>query len=137
MGFSLTANLFLEEFACPCCSKVSADYRLVMGLQELRAAVNKSIIIVSAFRCENQNITVGGTKNSVHMIGLAADIIVPEVAPIELLRLAEGSRWFNGFGLANRTIHVDARSYREYWYYNKGVSVPCTRDRLFRIADES
>ena len=130
---NLTVNFTLAEFACPCCSQVSADFRLVSGLQALRESIQKPIVISSAFRCVKHNIEVGGAENSNHKIGTAADIIVPGMKPLDLLLAAESVRWLQGFGYGERFLHVDVRSYREYWYYNRGVAIPCTRERLIRF----
>lgn len=134
---NLTPNLTLAEFACPCCSQVSADYRLVSGLQELREKIQKTIIIASAFRCAKHNQEIGGDACSNHLIGTAADIIVPGWSLSDLLEAAERIQWFNGLGLSERYVHVDVRSRREYFYYNRGVAIPCTRDRLMHIAIET
>jgi zinc D-Ala-D-Ala carboxypeptidase len=51
---------------------------LAQSLQEVRAALgNKVIIVTSAYRSPQVNSKVGGSKNSDHTRGLAADIIVP------------------------------------------------------------
>ena len=133
MGTRLTSNFNLEEFSCPCCSRVSADFRLVTGLQELREILNKPILVNSAFRCDNHNRSVGGAVNSNHMTGTAADIIVPGIEPLDLLVIAESTVWLNGFGVAERYLHVDVRRFREYWYYNGNVVIPCTRERIFQV----
>ena len=134
----LTSNFLLSEFACPCCSRVSADFRLVSGLQGLRDAIQRPLVINSAFRCEKHNLEVGGAANSQHKIGTAADIHVPGMKTLDLLLAAESVRWLQGFGYGEKYLHVDVRTFREYWYYNRGVAIPCTRERLIRfIAGES
>lgn len=45
-------------------------------LDEIRAQFGKPIIITSGYRCPQLNTAVGGVKNSQHMKGQAADIIV-------------------------------------------------------------
>lgn len=50
---------------------------LVGGLlQPLRDAWGKAIIVSSGYRCEVLNKVVGGAKNSSHLTGYAADILV-------------------------------------------------------------
>lgn len=80
---------------------------------------------------------MGGDACSTHLIGTAVDIIVPGWSLLELLEAAEGIRWFNGLGLADRYLHVDVRSHREYFYYNRGVTIPCTRERLMKLANQT
>lgn len=43
-------------------------------LQPLRDAVGLPIIITSGYRCRMTNIISGGAQNSLHLLGLAADI---------------------------------------------------------------
>lgn len=47
-------------------------------LQPIRNHFKCSVIVTSGFRCAMLNKLVGGTLNSQHCIGMAADIIVPE-----------------------------------------------------------
>lgn len=43
-------------------------------LDPLREAYGKPIIVTSGYRCEELNRLIGGSKNSQHRIGMAADI---------------------------------------------------------------
>lgn len=43
-------------------------------LQPLRDAVGQPITITSGYRCRRTNILCGGAQNSLHLLGLAADI---------------------------------------------------------------
>lgn len=67
---------------------------LAQSLQEVRAALgNKAIIVTSAYRSPEVNAKVGGSKNSDHLRGLAADFIVPSYGtPDDVVRaiLASG-----------------------------------------------
>ena len=51
--------------------------RLANFLEEVRKVLGKPITINSAYRGPEVNAAVGGTKNSQHMLGCAADIKVP------------------------------------------------------------
>ena len=51
---------------------------LALALQEVRALLgNKAILVSSAYRAPEVNAKVGGSKNSDHCKGLAADFISP------------------------------------------------------------
>ena len=45
-------------------------------LDPIREAWGEPIVVSSGYRCKELNALVGGTKNSHHMLGCAADIIV-------------------------------------------------------------
>lgn len=47
-------------------------------LQPLRNALGCPIVITSGFRCAFLNKKVGGQSNSQHLIGQAADLVVPQ-----------------------------------------------------------
>ena len=56
--------------------------------EKLRKHYQKRLIIIvsSGFRCELLNVMIGGSKNSAHQKGLAADITCPGLTPLELSR---------------------------------------------------
>ncbi len=51
--------------------------RLAELLEQVRELLGHSVHITSGYRCYALNVAVGGSKNSQHMEGLAADIICP------------------------------------------------------------
>lgn len=53
-------------------------------LEPLRLSVGRPIIVSSGFRSAAVNALVGGSKTSDHMAGLAADITIPGMDPIEV-----------------------------------------------------
>lgn len=55
-------------------------------LEKLRTKIGKSIKITSGYRSPVLNAMVGGEKNSVHMQGLAADIRVDSMTPMDLAK---------------------------------------------------
>ncbi len=65
--------------------------RTAETLEKVRALVNKPIIVSSGYRAPAVNAAVGGSKTSVHMKGLAADINVPGMKPDDLARLIAAS----------------------------------------------
>jgi zinc D-Ala-D-Ala carboxypeptidase len=53
---------------------------LAQGLERVRAAFGgKPIHVNSGYRCAALNAAIGGAGNSLHMQGLAADIVCPQV----------------------------------------------------------
>ncbi len=56
--------------------------RLAEGLELVRAALgNNAVHVTSGYRSPRLNQMVGGTKHSMHMQGLAADILCPVFGP--------------------------------------------------------
>lgn len=66
------------ELACPCCGLSRVSPRLLVALEDLRARLgHRPIIVTSGFRCPAHNRAVGGSPGSRHLVGQAADVIVP------------------------------------------------------------
>lgn len=57
-------------------------------LEPLRASLGAPLVITSGYRNERLNALVGGSWNSRHILGRAADIVVPGYKPIEVCRRA-------------------------------------------------
>jgi hypothetical protein len=67
--------------------------RLVRNvLDPLRELIQQPIIVTSAFRSRNVNSLIGGARNSQHVLGQAADIIVPSMSPTVVVALIANSR---------------------------------------------
>lgn len=117
----LSDNFKVSEFACKgkdCCSSVKIDSDLVTYLQKIRNHFGKSITITSAYRCSKHNKAVGGSSNSNHTKGKAADIIIKGVKPSEVAKYAE-SIGIKGIGLYDTFVHIDTRTKKFYWYSAK------------------
>ena len=116
---NLTLNFSLFEFCCPCCGDVFLDTRLVWSLQRLRDLAGKPIRVTSGFRCRNRNHAVGGTTQSLHCLGRAADIVISGMSVQEMARLAEQVPAFRAGGIGiypkEGFIHVDVREKRARW----------------------
>lgn len=97
----------------------------------MRDVIGAAITITSGYRCASHNKDVGGAANSQHLRGIAADIVVNGMAPIDVLRSAETIPDFNGFGLGGSFVHVDVRrGARTYWKYIDGKAMTCSREQL-------
>lgn len=71
----LTENFSLHEFECQHCGEVvGPTARLLWVLQNVRTARGVPLRIVSGFRCSAHNRVVGGSPNSQHLGGRAADV---------------------------------------------------------------
>lgn len=121
----LAPNFKSTEFDCNgkgCCAETPIHDNLIMVLQEVRDHFGKSAKINSGYRCPVKNGSVpGASKNSQHMKGLAADIVVNKgkVHPMQVARYLE--KVFNEKGIKGRIgcytyddkgsgfVHVDVR----------------------------
>ena len=92
---------------------------LIDALQKLRDLIGEAIFVSSGYRCPKWNKAVGGSKGSMHMKGLAADIWCENLTPEELKKFAEEIPEFanGGIGIYDWGIHVDVRGRRARWDY--------------------
>lgn len=92
------------------------DAKLIELLEDVRGHFNKSVAITSAFRCYRHNVAVGGTQQSQHLEGRAADIIVRSHPSEEVFAyLTEKFPDDFGFGSYATFTHVDSRSKKARW----------------------
>ena len=114
-NIKISKNFTLREFECKDGSHlVKVDHNLVNKLQQLRDIIKKPIIINSAFRTVSHNKKVGGTSNSQHLLGKAADIRVTGMSPKELAKYCE-KIGFGGIGIYGSFVHVDTRDKPARW----------------------
>lgn len=93
---------------------------LAYHLQRLRDKFNKPININSGYRCELHNSVIGGSKNSQHKLGLAADIVVKDKTPDEVYDFINKLSQLNmiakgGLGKYHTFTHFDIRGYIARW----------------------
>ena len=114
----IAKNFSLHEFQCTgsghAHNHVMLDEVLLAKLQQLRYAINKPIIINSAFRCPQRNTAVGGSPKSQHLLGKAVDIRVNGMTPRQVAAAAE-KIGFGGIGIYNTFTHLDTRAGRVRW----------------------
>jgi uncharacterized protein YcbK (DUF882 family) len=116
-----------EEFQVTAETQTLIDFRLVRGLQELRYLAQVPIHINSGYRDPDHNLKVGGTRNSLHCTGKAADIVIEGHTPPQMYALAAQIAPFaqGGIGIYTWGVHVDVRE----TYQNRGVRWGClTKD---------
>lgn len=74
-GGDLSEHFYRREFACKCgCGKDDVDPKLVQLCETIRQAAGVPVRVNSGCRCEKHNKKVGGTANSYHTQGKAADL---------------------------------------------------------------
>jgi len=123
----LTENFSREEFDCADGSEMPTDVQLnvaelAVQLEIIRAHFNAPITINSAYRSPEHNQAAGGSKNSQHLLGKAADIVVKGVSPDDVadaidFLIATGILKEGGLGRYNTFTHYDIRGTRARWNY--------------------
>ena len=102
----LSEHFTWDEFTCKHCGRLPAvDPYLLECLERLRSIVGKPLPILSGYRCEVANRSVGGTWNSEHLLARAADI------PRGYATVAQcKTAGFVGIGTRKgQPVHVDVR----------------------------
>ena len=112
----LSKNFSKKEFKCRCCGYFVENKELLKKLQKLRNKIGLKITVNSGCRCILHNIAVGGSENSSHLRGQAADISCADM--FVLLRAAMSV--FDRVGISADYIHVDVDDSKPqgiYWVY--------------------
>jgi uncharacterized protein YcbK (DUF882 family) len=113
----LSEHFSREEFACQCgCGFDTVDAELITVLESVRELWNEPVTITSGCRCSAHNLNSGGSTNSQHRLGRAADILVSGVDPRDVaswLRRRFTDRL--GIGDYDGFTHVDSRSGVARW----------------------
>ena len=121
----LTKNFSLSEFDCKDGTEIPSELltnvlELAESLQELREMLNSPIRINSAYRSLQHNSKIGGSTNSQHLFGKAADIVVKgktpsQVATMIKLLILEGKMKQGGIGVYDNFTHYDVRGHKARW----------------------
>ena len=115
-------NFEPREFQCKCCGTIGNEHiarHLAWTLQRVRNIVGP-MKINSGYRCPKHNKTVGGVKNSQHVMSTAVDLVASEVNPNKLqetmLGLMEHGNIPNGgLGRYDSFTHYDIRLTPARW----------------------
>jgi hypothetical protein len=99
------------EFACKCgCGRAAVSPRLVAALEAVRTKIgDRPLLINSGVRCEAHNKAVGGSPNSQHVYGNAADVRVEDLSGDDIYLVARDVPVLRGFGVAGLWCHLDVR----------------------------
>lgn len=94
--------------------------KLAGYLQTLRDTLNKSIKINSGYRSPSHNKNIGGKTKSIHLLGLAADIVVSGMTPKEVFKEVEklqdeGKLPQGGLSAYPTFLHIDFRGKKARW----------------------
>ena len=124
----MTENFKKSEFECKCGCEMPKDVlvnitKLSNKLKYVRDNVAMPITINSAYRCETHNKSVKGSKNSQHLLGKAADIVINGLDPVldtydyldDLMRTGEILQ--GGLGMYKTFTHYDFRKNKARWNY--------------------
>lgn len=121
----LTKNFSLSEFRCHDGTEVPENLipnvrSLAINLQVLRDFIKVPIYLVSAYRTEAHNNSVGGAKQSQHLVAKAGDLKAPGYTPKQLARvieylISEGKMKQGGIGIYETFTHYDVRGRKARW----------------------
>ena len=125
MDKKFSKNFTLDEFK----SKDGAEFpldvienlrELAKNLQVIRDYFGKPIKINSGYRSPEHNKSIGGAKNSQHVKGRAADIVITGVTPKQLAAeleklIAAKKIKQGGIGIYPNFLHYDIRGTKARW----------------------
>lgn len=105
----ITPNFTLQEFntrnaPLSLSTQRSIEY-LAHRLQVLRDLIGAPITIESGYRSPSHNKEVGGSDDSYHLTGMAADIPI-ECIPLQMREKLWGT-WSGGMGVYPKHVHLD------------------------------
>jgi len=126
----LTKNFSSWEFECRCGHLHTEDEQInpqfVEILQKLRDSWERPINILSGYRCPCHKLTAM-RPGSKHALGVAADIVVAGISPVQVASRVYSDFFpetFGGLGInwEKGTVHVDARPFEDaaVWQYRHG-----------------
>ena len=125
MNQRLSKNFTLQEFASKDGAQTPESVldnlrELAKNLQVLRDIIGKPIKINSGYRSPEHNKSVGGVKNSMHVQGKAADIVIEGLTPrqvAEQLEILIASKRIKqgGLGIYPTFVHYDIRGKKARW----------------------
>ncbi len=114
----LSEHFDRDEFRCHCnnCKQDTVDARLITVLESIRERFGQAVHVNSGNRCKYYNTRINGSKNSQHLLGKAADIIIGDQAPLGVYMVID-EMFPNELGLGryNTFTHVDVREGKARW----------------------
>lgn len=112
----LSQHFSLAELTCPCCDQAIVNPHLLWALEDIREQFGKPVFINSGNRCKAHNDAVGGSANSQHLTGKAADFYIDGISTKAIYDYLN-NKYPNmyGIGYYNRFIHLDVRIDKARW----------------------
>ena len=128
-SINVAKNFKVSEFKCSDgTDTILIHPDLPVLLQKIRDHFGKPVIINSAYRTEQKNKSVNGAKFSQHKYGVACDIHINGVTPLEVAKYAETLMTNSGgIGLYKTFTHVDVRAVKSRWNSTSGKEVAVTK----------
>lgn len=121
----LTENFSKSEFDSKDGSEMPCEVlenikELATNLQELRNYLKVPIRINSGYRSPEHNKSIGGVKNSQHVLGKASDVATSTFSPEQikdaiLFLISKGRMKNGGIGIYNTFVHYDIRETPARW----------------------
>lgn len=121
----MTKNFSKSEFECKCGCEMPESVEsnikeLAKNLQVVRDMLGGPIKINSAYRCPEWNKVIGGAVHSQHTKGKAADIVVDDLRPEQVVvgldrMIDAGFIKQGGIGAYATFTHYDIRGYEARW----------------------
>lgn len=112
----MVSEYFAEsELVCKCgCEDSDMDRFFLLMLDALRRECGRPLSVTSAKRCPKHNAKVGGTSDSAHLLGKAADISA--VTGREKFQIVQAAMTigFKRIGVAKGFVHVDSADDRKH-----------------------
>jgi zinc D-Ala-D-Ala carboxypeptidase len=104
-----------QEIACKGTGSLAINEDALDKLQALRDKLGRPILLTSAYRSPEHNRTVGGAKNSKHMLGIAFDVRMENQDP-QKFEAAARAVGFAGFGYYPKQgfMHIDTGAKRSW-----------------------
>ena len=104
--------------------KINSSYRCPKHNKAIRTISEQPIQINSAYRCAKHNKAIGGVKNSQHVLGKAADIVIKDHTAEETYELLDELMHYKtilqgGLGKYNSFTHYDIRGTEARWDFTK------------------
>lgn len=113
--FALSEHFRLVEFASrDGADKVLVHPALVSLLETIRQHFGRPVTINSGYRSPAHNRRIGGAKNSRHLWGMAADIVVKGIPPAEVAEYA-ATLDPGGLGRYKTFTHLDVEGRGRRW----------------------
>jgi uncharacterized protein YcbK (DUF882 family) len=115
----ISKNFNRYEFKCRCnkCNFATVDVELIKLLEKIRRNFNgKPITINSGSRCQKHNRDIGGHPKSKHTQGIAADIVIKGVPPLEIYQYVDSiapNKY--GLGCYKTFTHIDVQPQKKRW----------------------